>query len=94
MVFEIGKTIAGYEIVEKWGIYFTQVGPIYCGRRRRQHGEKGEGVSMAEKKIEKCAHPGCNCPAAKGSKYCGTYCEGSATSGLKVRERENSAYAG
>ena len=24
---------------------------------------------MAEKKIEKCAHPGCNCPAAPGSKY-------------------------
>jgi hypothetical protein len=33
---------------------------------------------MAEKKIEKCAHPGCNCPAAEGSKYCGAYCEGSA----------------
>ena len=33
---------------------------------------------MAEKKIEKCAHPGCNCPAAPGSKYCGAYCEGSA----------------
>jgi hypothetical protein len=33
---------------------------------------------MAEKKIEKCAHPGCNCPAAKGGKYCGAYCEGSA----------------
>jgi hypothetical protein len=32
---------------------------------------------MAEKKMEKCAHPGCNCPAAKGSKYCGAYCEGS-----------------
>ena len=37
-----------------------------------------EGGSMAEKKIEKCAHPGCNCPAAPGSKYCGAYCEGSA----------------
>jgi hypothetical protein len=33
---------------------------------------------MSEKKTEKCAHPGCNCPAAKGSKYCGAYCEGSA----------------
>ncbi len=25
---------------------------------------------MAEKRVEKCARPGCNCPAAKGSKYC------------------------
>ena len=33
---------------------------------------------MPERKLEKCAHPGCNCPAAKNSKYCGTYCEGSA----------------
>ena len=33
---------------------------------------------MAEKKIEKCAHPRCSCPAAPGSKYCGAYCEGSA----------------
>jgi hypothetical protein len=32
---------------------------------------------MAEKKIEKCAHPGCNCPAAPSSQYCGAYCEGS-----------------
>ena len=23
-----------------------------------------------------CAHPGCTCPPAKNSKYCGTYCEG------------------
>ena len=38
---------------------------------------EGVGVSMAEKKIEKCAHPGCSCPAA-GSKYCGAYCQGSA----------------
>jgi hypothetical protein len=29
---------------------------------------------MAEKKADKCAHPGCNCPAAKGSKYCSPYC--------------------
>jgi len=35
---------------------------------------------MADKKIEKCAHPGCNCPAAKGSKYCGSYCEGAGKS--------------
>ena len=33
---------------------------------------------MAEQKIEKCAHPRCNCPAAPGDKYCGAYCEGSA----------------
>ena len=37
----------------------------------------GHGA-MAEKKIEKCAHPGCSCPAAADSKYCGAYCEGSA----------------
>ena len=30
---------------------------------------------MAEKKIEKCAHPGCSCPAAQGAKYCSDYCE-------------------
>ncbi len=30
---------------------------------------------MAEKKIDKCAHPGCQCPVAKGSKYCSRYCE-------------------
>ncbi len=30
---------------------------------------------MTEKKIEKCAHPGCNCPAAQGAKYCSDYCE-------------------
>jgi hypothetical protein len=30
---------------------------------------------MAEKKAEKCAHPGCECPVAKGSKYCSRYCE-------------------
>jgi hypothetical protein len=24
---------------------------------------------MAEKKPEKCAHPGCECPVAEGSKY-------------------------
>jgi hypothetical protein len=33
---------------------------------------------MADKKTEKCAHPSCNCPAAKGSKYCGALCEGNA----------------
>jgi hypothetical protein len=34
--------------------------------------------AMAEKQVHKCAHPGCDCPAAKDSKYCGAYCEGSA----------------
>lgn len=23
-----------------------------------------------------CEHPGCSCPAAKGSDYCSAYCEG------------------
>ncbi len=30
---------------------------------------------MAEKKPEKCAHPGCVCLVARGSKYCSLYCE-------------------
>ncbi len=30
---------------------------------------------MAENKAEKCAHPACNCPVPKGSKYCSPYCE-------------------
>jgi hypothetical protein len=29
---------------------------------------------MAEDKATKCAHPACNCPAKKGSKYCSLYC--------------------
>jgi hypothetical protein len=33
---------------------------------------------MAETKVERCSHPGCNCPVAKGSKYCGADCEGAA----------------
>src|SRR5882724_12867947 len=44
----------------------------------RQLKKEPRGFSMAAKKIEKCAHPGCNCPAVPGSKYCGAYCEGSA----------------
>jgi len=40
---------------------------------------EGKGFVMAEKKAEKCAHPGCNCPAAKRSKYCGAYCQASAS---------------
>ncbi len=30
---------------------------------------------MAEKKAEKCARTGCECPVAKGSKYCSPHCE-------------------
>jgi len=30
---------------------------------------------MAEKKAERCLRPGCECPAAEGSKYCSPYCE-------------------
>ena len=30
---------------------------------------------MAQNKIEKCAHPGCECTAQQGSKYCSPYCE-------------------
>jgi hypothetical protein len=30
---------------------------------------------MAERKSKKCARPGCECPAAKGSKYCNPHCE-------------------
>jgi hypothetical protein len=29
----------------------------------------------ADKKIVKCAHPGCECPVEKGTKYCSDYCE-------------------
>ena len=29
---------------------------------------------MAEKKADKCAHPGCACTVAKGTKYCSDYC--------------------
>jgi hypothetical protein len=30
-------------------------------------------TTMAE--TEKCAHPACNCVAAKDSKYCSQYCD-------------------
>jgi hypothetical protein len=34
---------------------------------------------MADNKnSEKCAHPSCNCPAAKDSKFCGALCEANA----------------
>lgn len=32
---------------------------------------------MTDKKVQKCAHPGCECPVATGSKYCSDYCESS-----------------
>lgn len=28
-----------------------------------------------KKKDNKCAHPSCNCPPAKGGKYCSEYCK-------------------
>ncbi|HEX4274758.1 MAG TPA: hypothetical protein VHZ74_05360 [Bryobacteraceae bacterium] len=37
-----------------------------------------EAIFMADNKTEKCAHPSCNCMAAKDSKYCGALCEGNA----------------
>jgi len=40
--------------------------------------KRGEEDVMADNQSKKCAHPGCNCSAAKNSKYCGTYCEGAA----------------
>jgi len=30
---------------------------------------------MAEKRAEKCAYLGCDCPVVEGSKYCSRYCE-------------------
>jgi hypothetical protein len=30
---------------------------------------------MAEKKPDKCAHPGCECLVPEGSEYCSEYCE-------------------
>jgi len=33
---------------------------------------------MADKNKDKCAHPSCNCMAAKDSKYCSAFCEGNA----------------
>jgi hypothetical protein len=30
---------------------------------------------MAEKQVHECAHPGCGCPTAEGTKYCSDYCE-------------------
>ncbi len=48
---------------------------------------------MAEKKAAKCAHPGCNCPVAKGSKYCGSYCEGSGSRPAIARRLERDQMA-
>jgi len=33
------------------------------------------GKFMAENAENKCAHPACDCPPEKDSKYCGEYCE-------------------
>jgi hypothetical protein len=30
---------------------------------------------MSETKVEKCAHPGCDCTVEKGKEYCSDYCE-------------------
>ena len=35
-----------------------------------------------EKKEAKCAHTTCDCPARKGSKYCGEYCEDAHKAGV------------
>ena len=52
--------------------------PADCLRSQCRVMNRRQGAVMAENRPEKCAHPGCNCPAAKESQYCGTYCEGSA----------------
>jgi len=36
---------------------------------------KQQGVGMDEKKTKKCIRPGCECPAAEGSKYCSPECQ-------------------
>ena len=41
------------------------------GRRTKRSAQRGD----ADKKPDKCAHPGCVCQVAKGSKYCSLYCE-------------------
>src|SRR6266851_6469729 len=45
--------------------------------RRSIHACKmdARGTFMTEKKPEKCAHPGCNCPPAAVGKYCGLLCK-------------------
>jgi len=40
------------------------------------------GIIMAEDSDKKCAHPACDCRAAKDSKYCGEYCENAEKSGV------------
>jgi hypothetical protein len=37
---------------------------------------------MAQDSDKKCAHPACDCRAAKDSKYCGEYCENAEKSGV------------
>ena len=43
-------------------------------RRIKRNAQQGDD-RLAEKKPEECAHPGCMCQVAKGSKYCSLYCE-------------------
>jgi hypothetical protein len=71
--FQIYGTVGGPDVRLIVGLILGVAGRMLFGNCKRRR-----GVSMAEKKIEKCAHPGCNGPAAQGSKYCGAYCEGSA----------------
>jgi len=49
------------------------------------HSSSSSGATMIAKKTSeeqptktqnKCAHPACSCAPEKGSKYCGSYCEG------------------
>ena len=40
---------------------------------------KCEYLDMATKSKDICEHPGCTCPKAKDSNYCGAFCEGQAS---------------
>lgn len=35
-------------------------------------------MCIAQGMTEKCAHPSCNCPPGKDSKYCSQYCKDAA----------------
>ena len=39
---------------------------------------------MAEKKADKCAHPGCECPVPEGTDFCSPYCESVAINRLSM----------
>jgi len=47
----------------------------HCARLLEVVLKRQRGWIMAEKRADKCAHPGCNCPTPKGRKYCSPYCE-------------------